>query len=258
VYNVSKITSPCLEWTGFIYLAKYKKYNKWIYFILFLLFASYPIIYCNARSYTVVLTVSLAIFYIKELRISAKANIAILFILVVGMFVSMIGISSSIRFFVFQKMNLFEDSLSVLQGNKVEDSSANARLVENELAIGYIKENYILGSGVLKPSTQKEYIDEHFYPTDIGIIGVIFNYGVLGLVILLYQLRIFRNAFIEPITRNSTLVLGTAYYLLFQYIYSIFTGGFIYNIGLCFLLLGVLAYGRRSIEENVKIKGDLI
>lgn len=249
IYSVYSLSSAFIVWTGFIYLAKYKNSNKSL--VKALLFISYPILFYNARSYLIILIITLAIFIYKELDKHLRLKGALLlFGLFNILFVSYL-ISPTIKTFFDDKSDLFADAINIIDSSKeVEDISANVRALEVGIALPYIEEYYLFGTGVLNTSTKKEKLEEWFYPNDIGLIGVIFNYGLIGMAVFMYQFKLFNRRFKNVMIKKNNLLLGTSYYLLLYYISSIFSGSFVYGIGICFLLLGILIYGEIELKKN--------
>lgn len=250
-YKMYSVSSPFIVWVGFIYLAKFKVTNKLIDIIFFLLFVSFPIIFFNARTFTLMLLLCLIIFFVKELRTSRKLKLIGINTIVIFAFIIIYGLSTSLNKFVDQKVDLFGDAFSATKGNNVDDFSANARVLQVGIALSYINDNLLLGSGVLRDSTKNDFLNEYFYPSDIGLIGVLFNFGIIGMLILMYQFNIFYNIFKDKTIRNDNFILGTTYYLLLQYFTSIFTGSFVYGIGLTFFLLGIIVYGKTLLERQI-------
>jgi len=250
IYSVYSLSSAFIVWTGFVYLAKYKNSNKRL--VKALLFISYPILFYNARSYSIILIITLAIFIYKELEKHLRLKGALLlFGLFNILFVSYL-ISPTIKTFFDDKSDLFADGINIIDSSKeVEDISANVRALEVGIALPYIEEYYLFGTGVLNTSGKKENLEEWFFPNDIGLIGVIFNYGLIGMAVFMYQFKLFNPRFKNVMIKKNNLLLGTSYYLLLYYISSIFSGSFAYGIGICFLLLGILIYGEIELKKQI-------
>lgn len=247
IYTVYSLSSAFIVWTGFIYLAKYKNSNKNL--VTALLFIFYPILFYNGRSYLIILIITLTIFIYKELDKYLRLKGALLLFGFLNILFISYLISPAIRTFFVNKSNLFADAINIVNSKNVEDISANVRLLEVGIALPYIEEYYLLGTGVLKASTKKIYLEEWFYSPDIGLIGVIFNYGLIGMAIFMYQFKLFNRQFKNAIIKKNNFLLGTSYYLLLYYISSIFSGSFIYGIGISLLLLGIIMFGKSTIEK---------
>lgn len=243
-YSVNNISSPFIIWVGFYYLGKYKVTSNTKNLFYFLLFISFTIIFYNARTFSAMLLIILSIFYFKEInRKTDRFKIGIFILICTLCFIFLSVINPLIYEFFENKILLFTDAANVFKGNEVSDFSANARLLQSDLAFSFLKNNFLFGVGQLKASIKEYYLSEYFYPSDIGLLGVLFNYGLIGLLILSFQIKIFYNAFKSNFIRNNSFLLGTSYFLFFKYLSSIFTGEFVFGIGFTFLLLSIIVYG---------------
>jgi hypothetical protein len=245
VFKSKNLTSPCIIWSAFVFLARYRSSGRYSSLALFLMFAFFPMFYSNARSYSAALAICLLVFFLRDLKTVAKANVAVLLIFSLLSFGVATASSSGLRAFLLEKQGLFENALSVVSGANGDDSSANVRVPEAELALNYFNENPVLGCGKIRESRKSEFLGEYFHSSDVGILGVLFNYGLVGLLVLGYQILVFAGRFNRPEIRDNPFFLGTSLFLLLLYIQSFFTGFFAYRIGMTFLLLGILLYGPR-------------
>lgn len=90
------------------------------------------------------------------------------------------------------RLDRFKDAFAVvLLGTEVDDPSANSRALQVAIALPLVEKNLWIGNG----NISYKWIDDstagllgvYFYPADIGLIGVIYLYGVLGLCLLVLQ-----------------------------------------------------------------------
>ena len=92
--------------------------------------------------------------------------------------------------FVSKIGTLFEQALIVARGRMSDDESANARLIASVIVIGYWERDVvslIFGTGALSNQFLQgyAYLFGYFHPSDIGILGGIFVYGLVGSVFLM-------------------------------------------------------------------------
>jgi hypothetical protein len=119
----------------------------------------------------------------------------------------------------------------ILTGEEGSDASANARISETLVALPYIQKNFLLGSGDVSHRWGGGYegvLGAYFYPSDIGIIGVLFVYGAIGFALFAGQF-IFAVQFSARISSYGFHTpLGDACkgYLLYVVLYSLVTGKF--------------------------------
>ena len=245
----NSLSSVFIVWSGFIYMIKYQ-YSKNFFFLLYsIILVSYPVIFNNARSYVFALFIYFLYFKFIGLNTRTFLNFFKLFCIVFILFIIILSNSSFYLFFV-DKINLFKEAVLVISGQSSDDLSVSFRLLQSIDAFKFIEDFYILGVGTLDTFTSKKFVSDYFHPSDIGLIGVIFNYGILGMLILLYQIKIFSFHFKANKHLNNSFIIGTSHFLIIQYIVSIFTGAFAFNISITFLLLGVIIFGAQSLKQE--------
>jgi len=123
----------------------------------------------------------------------------------------------------------FSDAFTVLlTGSQSQDDSANARIFETLTALPYIQEHPLLGNGVVSNQWQggnEGALGEYFHTTDIGVIGVVFAYGVLGLLLFSFQYKFAWSAARKlPDSFHSPLFDATKAFVLYTALYSLASG----------------------------------
>ncbi|MDC0664158.1 O-antigen ligase family protein [Marinobacter sp. SS21] len=143
----------------------------------------------------------------------------------------------------------FSSAFTVLFSQEMtSDFSANARIIETRVAIPYIEKNPLFGNGIVSHKWKGGYegvMGEYFYPSDIGVIGVVFIYGIIGLFAYLLQFY-FAWYFSSRVSERTHMPFLDAIkgYILFFLIHSLITGHFVHHleIGLFFVMLLALIY----------------
>ena len=142
----------------------------------------------------------------------------------------------------------------VLSGEKSSDVSANARIEEVKLAGPYIEKNWLFGSGDLSVRWNNGYLAKvgRFSPSDIGVIGNLFVFGVVGVIIYLFQF-LYARRFVRktPKDHRTTLVEASKVYLIYVLIHSMATGAFIYDAQISLMFAGLLYLGAASVANMV-------
>ena len=147
--------------------------------------------------------------------------------------------------YMYNIINKFYDAFTVVfSGNTTDDPSANARLFEFALAQPYIIKNWIFGNGDISNQWNGGYknILGYFYPEDIGIIGVIYIYGVLGTILFALQFY-FAYRFSSFASKNifdSSFFDATKGYVFYLAIYSFATGYFAHNLEVSFFFVALI------------------
>lgn len=251
-YGVSTLGSSLFIWTAFFYFSKYVASRKNIYMVNFLLFIGYFVVFSNARTIVASLAIVIMWNFLKEFSTTLKVRFISFSLIIFSLLLISSSVFQPVKLFFEDKSELFQNAFEVIQGSEGEDVSANARLWQIETASRYI-DHIWFGAGTLKSSTKSLYLSDYFYPEDIGLIGIVFNYGIIGLLILLYQIKIFSGFFKNEILKSDMFLNSTLYFLLFIYISSIFSGQFVFNIGFIFLLFSILYFEIKKASELVEI-----
>lgn len=161
--------------------------------------------------------------------------------------------------FVTNKVGKFGDAFTVVTtGQYTEDASANARISETLIATPYVLKHWFLGNGDISNQWHGGYeavLGGYFHPSDIGIIGVIYVYGLLGVLLFSAQF-IFAFRFSRRIPKkfdSLPLLDATKGFLLYLAIHSLVTGKFAYYSEVSFLLIalmGRIAHETRNLLAN--------
>src|SRR5690606_13427142 len=83
---------------------------------------------------------------------------------------------------IYENVKLFASAANVFLGGEITDGSALSRIYEFEIALrGFYKHPW-LGNGFLSNQYNDGFAGmyDHFFPTDIGIMGNLFLYGIIG------------------------------------------------------------------------------
>jgi hypothetical protein len=150
----------------------------------------------------------------------------------------------------------FSDAFSVaLTGSQTQDPSANARLFETVAALPYIKAHPFLGNGVVSHQWQggtETAIGEYFFAADIGIFGIVFSIGIVGLLLYAIQYRIAWLAAKQlPHSLHHPFLDAIKAFILFSAFYSLETGQYVWdaNTTIFFVVLLNSFVARRDIDN---------
>lgn len=133
---------------------------------------------------------------------------------------------------VRERVFRFGAAFQAVSGGQGQDASANARIVETNIALPYIKAHPLVGVGVLSNQWvgAADAIATYFFTDDIGFVGIIFNYGALGLGLLLFQYIFAISAGLRiPVTDSDHLKDASKAFVLYTVIYSGTTGLFVFS-----------------------------
>jgi len=133
----------------------------------------------------------------------------------------------------------------VTTGKEGSDPSANARISESKIALPYVRRHWVLGNGTISNKWKGGYksLLGYFYPSDIGLLGVLYLYGVLGLLIFAYQFRFaLRYSKLLSNIRGRYINLTSAVkgFLLFYAVSSLVTGQFVGSVEQGLIMIAIL------------------
>jgi hypothetical protein len=121
--------------------------------------------------------------------------------------------------FLDKNINLYVTAVETLTGEKVAESSTNVRFMESKIALdGFIK-HPIMGVGFLSTKWNDGFrsLNKHFYPVDVGILGNLFVYGIIGTLVFYIPFFITWKYSRKIKNKNDALIVSSIYVLLFQF-----------------------------------------
>lgn len=137
--------------------------------------------------------------------------------------------------YITQLGGKFIDAFTVVTtGQTTTNASANARIEETAVAMPYIRESWMFGNGDVSNQWRGGYqgvLGGYFYPSDIGIFGIVYMYGVLGLAIFGFQfwyIRKYAQAAAQG-ARSPPMVDAVLSFLIAYAVVSTTTGWFTFN-----------------------------
>jgi hypothetical protein len=195
----------------------------------------------------------------RGLAISAASTLILFFYLLRGLRGAVISVAkfgcivavfgAGIYFILPAKISAlisgYSDAFTVVvEGSTTGDSSANARLFETLAALPFIRAHPLLGNGVVSHQWQggsEIAVGEYFFASDIGIFGIVFSFGILGLLLFAFQYRIAWLAVKRlPGSFHSPLLDATKAFGLFSAFYSLETGLCVWGAGITLFFVTLL------------------
>lgn len=182
------------------------------------------------------LIIAIAVFKMRKSKASLKFILPLFFciaFLSIYIFNSIKG--ASIIYDFTQTFELFsEDS------NAITDSSVSVRVSEIDLALTKFTQYPLFGNGYYRASEGGKVIGEgiHFYVSDIGIVGILFNLGIFGVVLFLKQIKLVWKLLMSK--QNNQYQFFMVLALIFLLSRSLLTGYSINNYDYFFLLIAML------------------
>lgn len=142
----------------------------------------------------------------------------------------------------------FSDALQVvIKGEEGNDVSSNARIKEFVAALPYLQSQWLLGNGDLSDQWAGGYGGTigYFFPSDIGLLGGVFVYGVAGVLFLYLQIAFIKRPKLQNRRHDTADVfLVTAYTMIvLLLVQSLIRGGIVFTPGITLVFIVIAYYG---------------
>jgi len=159
--------------------------------------------------------------------------------------------------FAASRLTKFADAFKVLVTGEVgSDVSANQRIYESLTAMPYILEHWLIGAGRISSQWNGGYsgvIGSYFYPSDIGMLGAFFMYGLFGCMIYAIQFYFaWRNAKSIPKNHQHFIFLASIVGCLWYYALHSLTAGLFVHFIETGILMGAILYVAAFLERHTQ------
>lgn len=142
----------------------------------------------------------------------------------------------------------------VISGQLGDDVSANARVIESAIAAPYVKRHWLAGNGSISHQWHGGYgevLGGYFYPSDIGILGTLFVYGLLGLMAFMLPLGWAFSASrrMRKLGIHTPLADALFGFLLYGVVRSLVTGELVWSAATYWTFIIILCLSSRKILQ---------
>ncbi|MCD6486471.1 MAG: hypothetical protein J7K35_03985 [Syntrophobacterales bacterium] len=226
------------------YFVKYAVHENLKYLVILLFFLAYLLFIHQGRITIMALAATFLLYYWLNYSLSKLAILSIklsLFLLV-----ALIAIQIIMPDYLDRMSYLFAQMVRVLTGKMSQDPSANSRILQSQMVLNYFDNHPFslwLGAGRVSHQWNGGYrsLFSYFYPSDLGVLGGLFLYGILGLVFVLIIPVIISIKTLRRVPEKGNVFIKTLKYLLVFAIIRAIQGSFyfgpmVYIISLFILL----------------------
>jgi hypothetical protein len=222
-----KFNTFFLGYAMIFYYIKGIRQNKYFWLLISGLFFAYFLFFFQKRGVIIISGLTFLIILIANTNAKRFIQYISLFI---AAFILMLG---SIYLISQQKFNTligqYGNFIDILQGEETGEGSADSRLLElaNMTKFSSMhKTAWIFGNGKWSDNwEQNPSLVEKFFPSDLGMVGVFFVYGIIGFLLVhiqfYYTTRWLRK---NETTPYPEIYQHFKYFLLFIYLRSLFSG----------------------------------
>ena len=226
----------------FYSLIKIWRENNYLYYAHLMCGVILFVVFIQDRSQIAFIGVTSAILFLKDLNLQRKI-VNLFYSVILLVFAAFIVVT--IKPDLFDKyVQLYKNATAIFTGDNPHESSTRVRFYESAIAFRGLKAHYLLGSGILSGRWNDGYLGRfgYFYPADIGLLGNLYVYGIIGTLFFYipiiaafwwaWEMRRYRNTFYLTIL-----------YMLVFIVFDMFTAASnIIFIGQPMFCVGVIYY----------------
>ena len=230
--------------------------NNKKYLILIFLIPFYFIFIYKARSLALSLILASLVFLYKRIRVSR-----LLVIINLTVILLLVGITAGALLFpekMLKVAGLFSSALSVFTGGEGTDASSISRITQTNIAWDKFLERPIFGNGFVSTQWNGGFSElyGHFHPSDIGWVGSLFLYGIIGTLILSipYILGFSYSRRIK--NQNDIFYTAFSYTLLQLFIHSAVAGLFVKKLGIVVFVFSVVYFYYHKQKKAVSLNNN--
>jgi hypothetical protein len=189
--------------------------------VIVVLILFYLIYFLQSRTTLVVLAITLLIYFYRNFTWKQKIRNVLLYggIILTG---AIIFVSLGYTSLIDKYTMLYHNVLDAFITESPEEASSAVRYMEFHTALDYIRQNPMLGNGFISNQWKGGWHDllGYFYPVDIGILGNIFVFGLIGT--LLIYLPYFFSLKMSRRIKSTNVFFKTCEYMLLFFFFSMF------------------------------------
>jgi hypothetical protein len=219
------------------YFVRFVRTTKWKYAIFFIGFFAYIFFINQKRGTSIALLGTVGLYFLIYASWNKIVYYTVSFFLVI---ISAIGLLELMRPDIIDRIvQQYYDVILVLSGQETGEASADARIRESNTAFKYFNLHpfsWFFGNGKINNDWKGGPTAElgHFYASDIGVLGVVFQFGVLGLLIGLSQyFLVFRtHRKLHKEFRKDYFYQAILFFIIFFIVRGIPSGGSFFDPGM--------------------------
>lgn len=228
----------------FYSLFKVSHEKKSYYLVIVGLILFYLVYFQQSRTTLVVLSFTLLIYFFRNFSLREKIKNTLVYgsvILLAVVLLVTLGYTSLIDKYHVLYKNVF----NVFMGESPDEASSAVRYMEFNIALEYIARNPLLGNGFISNQWNGGWqeILGYFYPVDIGLLGNIFVFGIVGTAII-YLPYFFSLSMSRAVRTNHVFFKTIEYMLLFFFLSMFFSAVNIRDSSSIIFLVCLLYYFR--------------
>jgi hypothetical protein len=248
---IFKFQIPLLVFALLYYTFSFILKHRVIDLILSLPFYYMMIFIRQDRSIIIMCLLVIAIFFFRKIYVRAMLRYTVMLIITLLFALFIIEITDYRP--PQTTLTKFYNLWLTVAGQETLESATNIRRIQVMRVWPDIVSNIWLGLGDISPQWKGGFarIYGYFYPSDIGLLGVIYLFGILGLLLLMTQ-YLLGYSISRKLKEDNLFIITCCYFLLFSFLDSFTSGQMVFFPANSMIPLGVIYYSYR-IEQSVAL-----
>lgn len=239
VFGVESMRKGLINFVACYYLLRFFQEGHWryLFFNLVLFSANEWQDFQRIMFFLYLLCFAVALYQFRRRSTGARILIGIFILLPI------LSIVLPTTDFGQQALEKFSQAFELFDSDKEQftDSSVQARIKETDYALEGIRKNPLTGTGRMKRTNIEAYTGlSYFFVNDIGVIGILFCFGIGGIAMLIWQYRYWWVNYVKGRFRTLPLSAGAKLYLLMILLHTLFSGLSIFTPGEFMLMLAFI------------------
>lgn len=218
--------------------------NKLKYIVVLLLCSAYFLIYIQDRSKILMITMTVLLYFIRNVNLNKKIIYTAYGVIILSLALALLTFIQPDL--INHYITLFSNASTIATGGQTSEYSTNIRLKESAIALKGIAEHPWFGNGFVSSQYKGGFsgILGYFYAADIGILGNLFVYGIIGTFIF-YIPFILVISWTKKLRHHHDILLTTCQYgLFFIFLDMITAASNIKYLGLPSIFFAIIYYYR--------------
>ena len=223
VFGVESMRKGLINFVACYYLLRFFQEEQWrfLFYNILLFSANEWQDFQRIMFFLYILCFAIVLFQFRRRSIGARILIGIFILLPI------LSVILPTTDFGQQALEKFNQAFELFDSDKEQytDSSVNARIKETDYALERIQQYPLTGTGRMKRSNIETYTGlSYFFVNDIGVIGILFCFGIPGILILFWQFRYWWINYVKSRFREYSLSSGAKLYMILILLHTIFSG----------------------------------
>lgn len=252
---IFKFNIALLIFTLLYYSIRFLSTHRFLYLLLSLPFFYMMLFIRQDRSIIIMTLFVMLIFYFKRIFFQSAIRYSAMIILLIFTVFFIVEITDYKP--SDQSVSRFYNLWLTVTGRETDESATNIRRLEVIKAWPDIEKRFLFGNGELSPRWQDGFsrIYGYFYPSDIGIIGILYLFGITGTLLLFVQF-LFAHKIIKKLNVEDPFTITCTYYLLFCFLDSFTSGQSAFFPSNSTIIIAILFFAYRN-NESLLIEDSL-